>query len=211
MPAARARSTPASCSCPSCTARPSARSRASRAPSGQMHPVQQAMVDHHGSQCGFCTPGFVVSMATAHSIGARDHDDALAGNLCRCTGYAPIVRAAQAAADSPVPDWMDDRTKLQSIFGSEISSGGARPRRAGGRQPLSLSSAPTARGRADSPLSSPPTPSARPRPTTWPPGTPPTPTPRWSPARRMSASGSPNSCATCRRSPSSTVPPTCAA
>ena len=77
-------------------------------PDGALHPVQQAMVDHHGSQCGFCTPGFVVSMAVAHLNGDRGHDDALAGNLCRCTGYAPIVRAAEAAAGAPVPDWMRD-------------------------------------------------------------------------------------------------------
>ena len=75
-------------------------------PKGELHPVQQAMIDHHGSQCGFCTPGFVVSMAVAHLNGDTGHDDALAGNLCRCTGYAPIVRAAEAAADRPVPDWM---------------------------------------------------------------------------------------------------------
>jgi xanthine dehydrogenase small subunit len=73
------------------------------APDGTPHPVQSAMVAHHGSQCGFCTPGFVVSMATAHLNGRRDFDDQLAGNLCRCTGYAPIIRAAEAAADAPVP------------------------------------------------------------------------------------------------------------
>jgi len=78
------------------------------APDGTPHPVQQAMVDHHGSQCGFCTPGFVVSMACGHLNGRRDHDDVLAGNLCRCTGYAPIVRAAEAAARAPVPGWMRD-------------------------------------------------------------------------------------------------------
>jgi len=75
------------------------------APDGALHPVQQAMVDHHGSQCGFCTPGFVVSMAVAREQGWRDHDDVLAGNLCRCTGYAPIVRAAEAAAEAPAPGW----------------------------------------------------------------------------------------------------------
>ncbi len=75
------------------------------APDGRLHPVQQAMIDHHGSQCGFCTPGFVVSMATAHANGDTGHDDALAGNLCRCTGYAPIIRAAEAAASAPVPYW----------------------------------------------------------------------------------------------------------
>jgi xanthine dehydrogenase small subunit len=75
-------------------------------PDGALHPVQAAMITHHGSQCGFCTPGFVVSMAVAHAQGRRDHDDVLAGNLCRCTGYAPIVRAAKAAEAAPVPDWM---------------------------------------------------------------------------------------------------------
>ncbi len=75
-------------------------------PDGALHPVQTEMVAHHGSQCGFCTPGFVVSMAVAHLNGRADHDDQLAGNLCRCTGYAPIIRAAQAAAGQPVPDWM---------------------------------------------------------------------------------------------------------
>ncbi len=79
-------------------------------PGGEMHPVQAAMVENHGSQCGFCTPGFVVSMAVAHLNGRADHDDALAGNLCRCTGYAPIVRAAEAAAQQPIPAWMRDKT-----------------------------------------------------------------------------------------------------
>ena len=78
------------------------------APDGTLHPVQNAMIEHHGSQCGFCTPGFVVSMATAHLNRRNDHDDVLAGNLCRCTGYAPIVRAAKAAAEAPAPDWMKD-------------------------------------------------------------------------------------------------------
>jgi xanthine dehydrogenase small subunit len=77
-------------------------------PTGELHPVQSALVEHHGSQCGFCTPGFVVAMAAAHLNGDRDHDTALAGNLCRCTGYAPIIRAAQAAASEPVPDWLRD-------------------------------------------------------------------------------------------------------
>ncbi|MEM0946367.1 MAG: xanthine dehydrogenase small subunit [Pseudomonadota bacterium] len=77
-------------------------------PGGAQHPVQEAMVALHGSQCGFCTPGFIVSMATAHLNGRKDHDDQLAGNLCRCTGYAPIIRAAEAAADMPTPKWMTD-------------------------------------------------------------------------------------------------------
>ncbi len=77
-------------------------------PDGTLHPVQAAMVNHHGSQCGFCTPGFIASMATGHLNGRKDHDDVLAGNLCRCTGYAPIVRAAKAAEHAPHPDWMHD-------------------------------------------------------------------------------------------------------
>jgi xanthine dehydrogenase small subunit len=91
-------------------------------PKGEMHPVQEAMVSHHGSQCGFCTPGFVVSMAVAHLNGASDHDDQLAGNLCRCTGYAPIVRAAEAAAGEAVPDWM--KADLAAVAGFAAGEAG---------------------------------------------------------------------------------------
>jgi xanthine dehydrogenase small subunit len=74
-----------------------------RSPEGALHPVQQALVDCHGSQCGFCTPGFVMSMWALyenHPAGAgvptRDEiTTALSGNLCRCTGYRPIIEAAQ--------------------------------------------------------------------------------------------------------------------
>ena len=69
---------------------------------GALHPVQQALVDTHGSQCGFCTPGFVMAIfAHLKNGGGTDRDslnDALAGNLCRCTGYGPIVDAAARAA-----------------------------------------------------------------------------------------------------------------
>jgi xanthine dehydrogenase small subunit len=94
-------------------------------PDGALHPVQEAMVAHHGAQCGFCTPGFVVSMATAHLNGRTDHDDQLAGNLCRCTGYAPIVRAAGAAAAAPVPDWIRDDPGfiLDEIFSGGLAKG----------------------------------------------------------------------------------------
>ncbi len=78
-------------------------------PNGEAHPVQQAMVDLHGSQCGFCTPGFVMSMVASHANGATDHDTQLAGNLCRCTGYAPIIRAAAAVEEQPVPVWVKDK------------------------------------------------------------------------------------------------------
>ena len=77
-------------------------------PDGELHPVQEAMITHHGSQCGFCTPGFIASMAAGHSQGRTDHDDVLAGNLCRCTGYAPIIRAAKAAETAEVPTWLND-------------------------------------------------------------------------------------------------------
>jgi xanthine dehydrogenase small subunit len=70
-------------------------------PSGGLHPVQRAMVEKHASQCGFCTPGFVMSLFTLyHTGGTPDRqtvNDWLAGNLCRCTGYRPIVDAALAA------------------------------------------------------------------------------------------------------------------
>ncbi len=75
------------------------------------HPVQTAMIEKHGSQCGFCTPGFIMSMTTAHANGATDHDTQLAGNLCRCTGYAPIIRAAQAAEKTEKPSWIGEDAK----------------------------------------------------------------------------------------------------
>lgn len=70
---------------------------------GALHPVQQAMVDHHGSQCGFCTPGFVMSLyglwLTNPEPSVPEIERALQGNLCRCTGYAPIIRAAQSISN----------------------------------------------------------------------------------------------------------------
>jgi xanthine dehydrogenase small subunit len=71
---------------------------------GALHPVQRALVDAHGSQCGFCTPGFAMSLfalyKNARSPSRADIADALSGNLCRCTGYRPIVAAAQAMYDA---------------------------------------------------------------------------------------------------------------
>lgn len=91
------------------------------APDGTLHPVQEAMITCHGSQCGFCTPGFVVSMAAAHCNKRADDDDVLAGNLCRCTGYAPIVRAAVAAREHPVAAWLNDTAPpaAQPLFNSD--------------------------------------------------------------------------------------------
>jgi xanthine dehydrogenase small subunit len=79
-----------------------------RAPDGTLHPVQQAMVELHGSQCGFCTPGFVMSLfAQYHDAtggGRAETLLALAGKLCRCTGYRPIVDAARDACAGPPAD-----------------------------------------------------------------------------------------------------------
>src|SRR4028118_2006662 len=61
---------------------------------GKPHPVQTAMIETGGSQCGYCTPGFVMSMFAAYYDGEIT-DDAIEGNLCRCTGYLPIRRAAE--------------------------------------------------------------------------------------------------------------------
>jgi xanthine dehydrogenase small subunit len=73
----------------------------------KQHPAQQAMVQCHGSQCGFCTPGFVMSLFALYEskagqpISRTQAQGALSGNLCRCTGYRPILDAAQAMPDLP--------------------------------------------------------------------------------------------------------------
>ncbi len=76
-------------------------------PEGALHPVQQSMVDHHGSQCGFCTPGFVMSLFALYLEGTPGTRErvihTLAGNLCRCTGYRPIIDAGVAMHGYPVP------------------------------------------------------------------------------------------------------------
>ena len=77
--------------------------------SGALHPAQEAMVQCHGSQCGFCTPGFVMSMFALYenkvcknqAISRELAQEALAGNLCRCTGYRPILDAAQRMSQLP--------------------------------------------------------------------------------------------------------------
>lgn len=75
-----------------------------RGANGGLHPVQAAMVEHHGSQCGFCTPGFVMALYGLWMQNPRPDmlaiETALQGNLCRCTGYEPIVKAAFAASEA---------------------------------------------------------------------------------------------------------------
>jgi len=98
----------------------------------QLHPVQQVMVDEHGSQCGFCTPGFVMSMfalykhheqnnvATPRPINRSDVLHALSGNLCRCTGYRPIIDATLQVCQQPKADkfsqkWPETAQALASM------------------------------------------------------------------------------------------------
>src|SRR5262245_33862577 len=82
---------------------------------GGLTAIQQEIIDCHGSQCGFCTPGFVMAMTGAcegtngHPLNEDDWRQALTGNLCRCTGYTPILKAAMQAA-SPA--------KLESVYPS---------------------------------------------------------------------------------------------
>ena len=105
----------------------------SLAANGALHPAQRAMIDCHGSQCGFCTPGFVMTLFALHtahdqSPGRVAIDDALAGNLCRCTGYRPIIAAAEhmfesgsdatgeRAADTPwTPPWGSDAELAEAL------------------------------------------------------------------------------------------------
>ena len=83
---------------------------------GSLHPVQRAMVDLHGSQCGFCSPGFVMSLFIHVKNGAKGGRDEmierLSGNLCRCTGYLPIIRAGLALDKSHAQDWYSHNERL---------------------------------------------------------------------------------------------------
>jgi xanthine dehydrogenase small subunit len=87
-----------------------------------LHPVQQAMVDAHGSQCGFCTPGFVMSLfSLAHEDRKVDRADVveqIVGNLCRCTGYRPIIDAGLAACQTSDDHWSKVQTETARILDS---------------------------------------------------------------------------------------------
>ncbi len=86
---------------------------------GQLHPVQQTMIDYFGSQCGYCTPGFVVAMAglfeKTQAPTEQDVRDGLTGNLCRCTGYTPIIDAALAVDGTSVKT-MSERFPEESML-----------------------------------------------------------------------------------------------
>ena len=97
-----------------------------RGENGHLHPVQQAMVDCHASQCGFCTPGFVMSLWGLYANGAgsknaNESDEtsvrrAITGNLCRCTGYRPIIEAGKRMFDMPTIHF--DRIALAQMLAS---------------------------------------------------------------------------------------------
>ena len=82
---------------------------------GELHPVQHAIVHSHGSQCGFCTPGFVMSLYVLNretpDASAAEVGDALAGNLCRCTGYGTILEAVSSVATSSGTDGVAEKER----------------------------------------------------------------------------------------------------
>ena len=93
---------------------------------GTPHAVQQALVEAHGSQCGFCTPGIVMALFAFHHAGdpveTEKIHDALAGNLCRCTGYRPIVDAALTLDQSPSDQFVREAKKRIASIGGLVNS-----------------------------------------------------------------------------------------
>lgn len=88
-----------------------------------LHPVQQAMVDCHASQCGFCTPGFVMSLFAVYKTEAQPSRErlctALSGNLCRCTGYRPILEAGQRMYEFAAQTSGEQQTVVSAPFGNQ--------------------------------------------------------------------------------------------
>jgi len=88
---------------------------------GGLHPVQAALVETHGSQCGFCTPGFVMSLYALYLEGEVPSkariEDALAGNLCRCTGYGPIIEAASLMFELGAAELPNFAEKVKALEG----------------------------------------------------------------------------------------------
>jgi carbon-monoxide dehydrogenase small subunit len=85
------------------------------APDGSLHPIQAAFWEEHGLQCGFCTPGFLMTTYELLQANTKPSEDeiraAISGNLCRCTGYQNIVRAVQSAAE-----------KMAAVVGAPVVS-----------------------------------------------------------------------------------------
>ena len=109
---------------------------------GGLHPVQRELIDRHGSQCGFCTPGIAVRLAVAAENGEcvtwEGVVDALSGNLCRCTGYGPIVEAALAASGATMA--REDDARVATLLDEIADSGPLRYEHNGQRfdQPRTL-------------------------------------------------------------------------
>ena len=87
---------------------------------GTLHPVQAAMVEMGGSQCGYCTPGFIMSLFAAYYDGKVD-DASVEGNLCRCTGYIPIRRAAQQVTNAQPADQFSQQMQQANLELSSIT------------------------------------------------------------------------------------------
>jgi xanthine dehydrogenase small subunit len=101
-------------------------------PDGELHSVQEALVETDATQCGFCTPGFVMAMFAFHHGGEPAHDhlihEALAGNLCRCTGYRPIIAACRRIAGGPADRFVPQAQQILDAL-SALQSADA-PKRA---------------------------------------------------------------------------------
>lgn len=100
------------------------------APDGTLHPVQRALVERGGSQCGYCTPGFVMSMLCEFYRPGRTEAEleAISGNLCRCTGYRPIIEATRAL---PIARDDDDKLRLLVLPDRPVANPQLRPRSLG--------------------------------------------------------------------------------
>ena len=86
---------------------------------GSLHPVQSAMVNFHGSQCGFCTPGFVMSLFSMYknntSYEKKTIEESISGNLCRCTGYRPIIDAAKSLNNKKPDQFKINEKKINRL------------------------------------------------------------------------------------------------
>ena len=87
---------------------------------GYLHPVQSAMINFHGSQCGFCTPGFIMSLFSMYknkiSYDTKTIEESISGNLCRCTGYRPIIDAAKSLKNNKPDQFKKNEKKTISLL-----------------------------------------------------------------------------------------------
>lgn len=112
----------------------------SLAQDGALHPIQTAMVEKHASQCGFCTPGFVMQLYSGWRTGAlqdrQSVKDVVSGNLCRCTGYGPIVEAGLELARLPLPETSKEDAAVAATL-TNLRGSGTFHYEAGGRHWIS--------------------------------------------------------------------------